>query len=74
MTRLEQNQHNQDVIALILLQGQCGYRVPAYEDVVVMLNSQNLRTSTGNAWTRKALFRMLQRNGFGGLHGLRQTM
>jgi hypothetical protein len=70
MTRLEQNQHNQDVIALILLQGQCGYRVPAYEDVVVMLNSQNLRTTTGNTWTRKSLFRMLQRQGISGLHGL----
>ena len=70
MTRLEQHQHNQSVIALIISQGKCGYRVSSYQAMIQMLNNRDLKTSTGNLWTRKALFRMLQRQGISGLHGL----
>lgn len=70
MTLSEKRLHNQSVIALICSQGKCGYRVPSYQAMIQMLNNRELKTSTGNLWTRKALFRMLQRQGFSGLHGL----
>lgn len=72
MTRKQQTEHNRQVIhSLINLVSK---RQTDYKVVSDQLNHQGLLTSRGNPWTPKRLFRMLQRNGFGGLHGLRQTM
>ncbi len=73
MTRIQQLSHNQAVIALILSHGKSGFRCPSYEQVSQLLNSKGIRTSVGNPWSRKSLFRMLQRQGFSGLHGLFQS-
>jgi len=75
MTRNQQTDHNQQVIQLLTnLVSQHRWRSPAYRVVVALLNAQGLLTSRGNQWTPQRLFRMLQRNGYGGLHGLRQSV
>ncbi|TMP14447.1 hypothetical protein [Pseudoalteromonas sp. S2893] len=50
------------------------FKNPSYELLVNYLNDKNLKTSWGNAWTRKSLFRYLQRNGFSGVWGLRNSL
>lgn len=50
------------------------YKNPSYQVLVNYLNSNNLKTSWGNSWTRKSLFRYLQRNGFSGVWGLRNDL
>jgi hypothetical protein len=70
MTRAEQRLHNKRVIETIQAVGKRGLHAPSYQAVVQRLNDNGLKTSTGNHWTRKALFRMLQRQGIKGLHGL----
>lgn len=73
MTRQQQRQTNREVIRrLIDYMATCArsWRVPSYGVVVRVLNSEGYRTSRGNLWTSKRLFRMLQREGISGLHGL----
>lgn len=71
MKRRQQRQTNRQVIALAKeIQGTRRWQVPSYKTVVTALNNANLTTSRGNHWTPKRLFRMLQRNGIRGLHGL----
>ena len=70
MTRAEQCLHNQRIIATIRAVEKRSLHAPSYQAVVQMLNDRLLRTSTVNPWTRKALLRMLQRQGISGLHGL----
>ena len=54
--------------ALVLkLNESSKYKNPSYQILVNHLNKINLKTSWGNAWTRKSLFRYLQRNGFSGI-------
>lgn len=50
------------------------YKNPSYQYLVNHLNNINLKTSWGNTWTRKSLFRYLQRNGFSGVWGLRNSL
>lgn len=74
MTRLQQSEHNQQVIQIlinILRQHRC---LPAYRSVAAHLNDKGLLTSRGNHWTPKRLFRMLQRNGYSGLWGLSRSI
>lgn len=74
MTRNQQSDHNRQVIHSLINLFKHQSRLPPYRVIVDQLNHQGLLTSRGNPWTPKRLFRMLQRNGFGGLHGLRQTV
>lgn len=72
MTRAQQKALNIKTIELVKqIQGSRRWRLPSYKTVVAILISADLTTSRGNPWTPKRLFRMLQRNGIRGLHGLR---
>ncbi len=51
-----------------------GFHAPPYAHVVAILNAEGCRTSRGNEWTPKRLFRMLQRQGYSGLWGLRRSL
>lgn len=75
MPRVDQIEHNKQVVNRILqlIRDRQAWRVPSYLAVVDTLNAENSVTSRGNAWTPKRLFRMLQRQGISGLHGLRET-
>lgn len=75
MKRWQQVEKNREVIFQVeaLINPSC-FRLPSYARVVALLNRNALTTSRGNAWTPKRLVRMLQRNGIGGLHGLRVSM
>ncbi len=57
-----------------VLSGSHKFKNPSYELLVNYLNSKDLKTSWGNSWTRKSLFRYLQRNGFSGVWGLRNSL
>ena len=71
MKRSEQHKLNQRVIERIKAFKQPHTRrIPSYENVINILNTEGLRTSRGNAWTRRSLYRMLQREGYRGLWGL----
>ncbi|UOB72478.1 recombinase family protein [Pseudoalteromonas sp. APM04] len=50
------------------------YKNPSYRVLVNYLNNKGVKTSRGNTWTRKSLFRYLQRNGFSGVWGLRNSL
>ena len=58
----------------LVLSGSHKYKNSSYELLVNYLNSNDLKTSWGNSWTRKSLFRYLQRNGFSGVCGLRNSL
>lgn len=75
MHRCEQSKINKLVInrVAVLLQEK-GFLVPPYRAVVSVLNLEGYKTSRNNEWTSRRLFRMLQRNGFGGLWGLRKQL
>lgn len=72
MTRAEQRLHNQRIIDRVdqMVRDCRSFRAPSYRQVIDRLNADKVPTSRGNAWTRKSLFRMLQRQGIRGLHGL----
>jgi len=71
MRRVQQHKNNWKAINRIQrIDPPRSWSVPSYESVVSVLNSEGLRTSRGNHWTRRRLYRMLQREGFRGLHGL----
>lgn len=75
MTRWQQQQTNRNTIkhlqTVLLLNNS---RPPSYAKAVAALNRLAITTSRGNPWTPKRLFRMLQRNGISGLHGLCAAM
>lgn len=75
MKRWQQVEKNREVICEVeaLINSSC-FRLPSYVRVVAALNRNALTTSRGNTWTPKRLVRLLQRNGIGGLHGLRVAM
>tara|TARA_R110002051_G_scaffold257620_1_gene316627 strand:- start:200 stop:523 length:324 start_codon:yes stop_codon:yes gene_type:complete len=50
------------------------YKNPSYRVLVNYLNNKGIKTSWGNTWTSKSLFRYLQRNGFSGVWGLRNSL
>jgi hypothetical protein len=72
MKRAEQVEHNQMVInkISILLRGR--WRSPSYRAVCGFLNEYELKSSVGNSWTERSIYRMLQRNGYSGLWGLQK--
>jgi len=74
MTRSEQHSHNRRVIqrVALLVHGFRSFHAPSYQQVTVTLNTELLLTSRGNTWTSKSLFRMLQRSGISGLHGVKK--
>ena len=75
MTRDEIKQHNQKVINLItgwleerrLRRWRFGYRLPivrmGYKELAAKLNTACMKTSRGNQWTFRSLYRMMQRQG-----------
>lgn len=76
MTRHEQRLANQRAISraveLIETKVSNSWRqAPSYKAVAGALTLEGYRTSRGNLWTPKRLFRMLQREGISGLHGLK---
>ena len=58
----------------VVLSSSHKYKNPSYKLLVNYLNSNDLKTSWGNSCTRKSLFRYLQRNGFSGVWGLRNSL
>lgn len=74
MTRPQQAEHNQLVVlSVIALMSQ--YRsIPSYKLIAAQLNTKEIQTSRGNAWTPQRLLRMLQRNGISGLWGLSRSV
>lgn len=71
MKRSEQHKLNQRVIKRIkVIERPHPLRIPSYQSVINMLNTEGFKTSRDNTWTRRALYRMLQREGNKGLHGL----
>ena len=70
MNREQQDQINQKAIHAVAAMMAGRPIAPRYRAVVAQLNAEGYRTSRGNDWTPHRLFRMLQRNGFSGLHGL----
>lgn len=48
--------------------------LPNYAQAVATLNREGLQTSRGYPWTRRSLYRMLQREGFSGIHGLGEAL
>lgn len=74
MTRDEIRQHNQNVIALVISYIKdwqatrlhyWRYRIRppklGHKELVKMLNTDNIKTSRGNQWTVRSLYRMMQR-------------
>lgn len=43
---------------------------PSYKFVSAQLNQLGVKTTWGNNWTPKRVFRFLQRMGYSGLHGI----
>ncbi|GLX77725.1 hypothetical protein tinsulaeT_10650 [Thalassotalea insulae] len=71
MKRQEQKDLNNNVISFVYrLIKKKRFHPPSYKFVCSHLNEVSFKTSRGKHWTPKRLFRMLQRNGFGGLYGL----
>ena len=72
MTRDEIRQHNHAIIERVAatLPEKGYYLAPSYRRVVARLNAEGSRTSRGKPWTRRALYRMLQRQGIPGIYGL----
>ena len=75
MTRNDQIAHNKRVIKQVekLVREHGRFAPPSYKVVTGSLNASGLFSSRGNEWTSKSLFRMLQRNGIRGLHGLARS-
>tara|TARA_R110000782_G_scaffold20030_1_gene54307 strand:+ start:4178 stop:4405 length:228 start_codon:yes stop_codon:yes gene_type:complete len=74
MKRGEQLKHNQKVINQVSRLLIKKYRTPSYRTVCHYLNKNSLRSSIGNKWTERSLYRMLQRSGYRGLWGLNKII
>lgn len=70
MTRHQQRRTNSNTIQLVASLMARTTRRASYKTIVAALNAQKLKTTRGNPWTPKRLFRMLQRNHIRGLWGL----
>lgn len=73
MKRSEQHARNNAVIARLahmIEPDAWPPRVPSYRQVVTTLNAEGYRTSRDRPWTRRSLYRMLQREGIAGIHEL----
>lgn len=74
MTRKQQWQNNRRVIQKVqgLIQSVARpWCIPSYKAVVGALNTEGYFTSRGSPWTPHRLYRMLQRNGYSGLYGIK---
>lgn len=63
-TQREQHEHNWHVIRRVaaMVEPDKGLNAaPSYREAVAALNAEGWRTSCGRPWTRRALYRMLQR-------------
>lgn len=77
MTRHEQRQLNQQVINRLvdLINHRARpWRTPSYKEAIAVLHRAGLKNSRGNPWAMKTLYLMLSRQGFSGLHGLKQSL
>ena len=64
MRRIQQKSINLKTIEMIKnLVVISGRHAPSYKRTTVKLNLLGFKSSRGNSWTPKRLFRMLQRNG-----------
>lgn len=74
MTRKEQSEANSATLTRLASMVAIRPHAPPYARVVAVLNAEGYRTNRGNEWTPKRLSRMLQRQGYSGLWGLRRTL
>ena len=76
MTRDEQHETNAAAIERLtaLIDPACPRHLPSYAQAVATLNREGLQSSRGQPWTRRSLYRMLQREGFSGIHGLGEAL
>jgi hypothetical protein len=71
MKRIEQHENNRAVIGRITnIDRNRFWQSPSFESVIRLLNAEGYMSSRANMWTRRSLYRMLQREGYRGLHGL----
>jgi hypothetical protein len=71
--RTQQREINRKAISkAYLFMSSNGLNGCGYKAVVGALTFEGYLTSRGNLWTPKRLFRMLQREGISGLHGLKR--
>lgn len=74
MTRKDRKKHNRRVIIQIAKICKSGrFHAPSYQCVIDHLNNNGWRTADQRIFTRRSLYRMLQRNGISGLWGLRKS-
>jgi hypothetical protein len=64
--------HRQLVIEMVYSIVQRSRFIPSYKNVVAILNAKGIKTTWGNCWTDKRLFRFLQNAGVSGLWGLKK--
>lgn len=71
--RRERNR--QTILSLVsFIQSRETRRAMSYAEAARRLNDAGRYPATGKAWTERALYRMLQRMGYAGLHGLTDAM
>lgn len=73
MKRSEQHARNHTAITRAMEMIESGawpHQWPSYAQAVATLNAEGYRTSRDRPWTRRALYRMLQREGIAGIHDL----
>lgn len=71
MTRKDRKKHNRRVIIKVAKICKAGrFHAPSYQYVIDCLNSNGWRTADQRSFTRRSLYRMLQRNGISGLWGI----
>ena len=76
MTRTDRREHNRRVILSLATYNRSreSRRPMGYREAVRVLNEAGKLPTTGKPWTCRSLYRMLQRSGFSGLHGLTAAM
>ena len=74
MKRIEQHMHNNTIINEISSLLVCCWCAPSYRVVCNFLNENEFKSSVGNSWTERGIYRMLQRNGYSGLWGLKKSV
>ncbi|WP_233078831.1 recombinase family protein [Rheinheimera soli] len=70
MIEILRQQHRQFVLTLVYSIVKDSWRTTSYKKMVALLNQKEIRTTRGNLWTEKRLFRFLQNAGYSGLWGL----
>jgi hypothetical protein len=70
MTKEQQQQYREQVLALVYSMLKSSRRIVSYKQAVAFLNMKEIKTLRDNMWTEKRLFRFLQNAGYSGLWGL----